>query len=226
MKFENDYIRIIIEKKILSEDQKQEKNLKRKKRRPYVITAVLLIIAIVGGTVYWRTRPEPQELQVAKEEGMEENATGNDAINNSISSDADSNTQEESEEYGQVEGEYISVSHLASGLQEKYADKSLYHYTYGEAIENVGRDEAITFELGYDVADLGIEKWTEVFALYHTVSPTPRIAARRTERSLSVISVRGRRIRPESRSRSFRAVFTGIGLVSTKRAEKSWAYLP
>ena len=80
MKFENDYIRIIIEKKILSEDQKQEKNLKRKKRRPYAITAMLLIIAIVGGTVYWRTRPEPQELQVAKEEGTAVNENGNDAI--------------------------------------------------------------------------------------------------------------------------------------------------
>ena len=166
MKFENDYIRIIIEKKTLSEEQKQDKLLKRKKRRPYAITAMLLVIAILAGTVYWRTGPRTQELQVAKEENAGESTNEPHDDDNSISAEEDSNEQGESEEYGQIEGEYISVSHLASNLQEKYADKSLYNYTYGEPIENVGRDEAITFKLGYDVADLGIEKWTEVFALY------------------------------------------------------------
>lgn len=79
--------------------------------------------------------------------------------------------------YGEIEGEYVAVTYLAAGLQDKYADKSIYPYTYGEPIEDLGRNEAITFELGYDIADLGISKWTEVFALYQDAELTKEIGA-------------------------------------------------
>lgn len=79
--------------------------------------------------------------------------------------------------YGQAEEEYVAAAYLAAGLQDKYGEKSIYPYTYGEPIEDLGRDEAITFHLGYDIADLGINKWTEVFALYGDADLTKEIGA-------------------------------------------------
>lgn len=171
MKFENDYIRIIIEKKQLSDEQKEERKRKRKKRLPAVITALVLVAAMVSGIVYSHFKTLPEAVQQVSEEK---------AITEEEISPADDNPERqesETEEYGQVEGEYIAASKLASGLQEKYADRNLYPYTYGEPIENVARQEAITFQLGYDVADLNIDKWTEVFALYQDPELTEGLGA-------------------------------------------------
>lgn len=70
MKFENDYIRIIIEKKQLTAKQKEERSLKRKKRRPAMIIALLLVAAMIGGIVYSRLKVPQDELQQASAGGM------------------------------------------------------------------------------------------------------------------------------------------------------------
>lgn len=175
MKFENDYIRIIIEKKQLTAKQKEERSLKRKKRRPAMIIALLLVAAMIGGIVYSRLKVPQDELQQASagENGKEAVLTGTGSGNEETTK----KEENEAEEYGQVEGEYVATSKLASGLQEKYADKNLYQYTYGDPIEDVERDEAITFHLGYDVEDLGIDKWTEVFAIYQDPELTEGLGA-------------------------------------------------
>ena len=46
MKFENDFFEIVIERKELSEEQKLERKQRSKKRLPFVIVAVILILAI------------------------------------------------------------------------------------------------------------------------------------------------------------------------------------
>ena len=158
MKFENDYFRIIIEKKQLSQEQKEAKKIKWRKRRPAIAIVLLLVVAIVSGTLYAHFRPADAEVQQASAQSGEGG--------------------EETQEYGQVAGEYVAAAHLAAGLQDKYADKSLYNYTYGDPIENVGRDEAITFQLGYDVADLQLDRWDQVFALYQDPDLTEKISAK------------------------------------------------
>lgn len=158
MKFENDYFRIIIEKKQLSQEQKEAKKIKWRKRRPAIAIVLLLVVAIVSGTLYAHFRPADAEMQQASAQSGEGG--------------------EETQEYGQVAGEYVAAAHLAAGLQDKYADKSLYNYTYGDPIENVGRDEAITFRLGYDVADLQLDRWDQVFALYQDPDLTEKISAK------------------------------------------------
>lgn len=151
MKFENDYIRIVIEKKHLTIEQKEARKLKWKKRRPAVGVALLLAVSVTAGGLYahFHAGDEVQTASVGKEAVL-----------------AEAEEEKTEEEYGSVEGDYVSTARLASGLQEKYADKNLYNYTYSDPIENVGRAEPITFELGYDVAELGLEYWTEVFAIY------------------------------------------------------------
>ena len=140
MKFENDYFEVSIEKKVLTEEQKEVRKQKMKKRHPMIILAFVLVLAIIGGSVY-------AYFRTGEGSGEEEFA---DTLR----------------EYGQVEGEYMETSKLASGLQEKYANENLYGYTYSEPIEDVGRGEPIQFTLGYDVDELGVEKWTEIYAMY------------------------------------------------------------
>lgn len=81
------------------------------------------------------------------------------------------------EDHGQDREEYVATAYLAAGLQDKYADKNIYPYTYGEPVENLKRSENITIKLGYDIADLEISKWTEVFALYQDAELTREIGA-------------------------------------------------
>ena len=52
MKFENDLFKVQIEKKQLSEEQKTARKLKWRKRWPAVTVALVLVIAIIGVTVY------------------------------------------------------------------------------------------------------------------------------------------------------------------------------
>ena len=154
MKFENDYFKVLIEKKELTAEQKEAAALRSKKRRPVMITAALLIVAILCGVIYG-------SVIVPK------NTKEADAVTGEIDIADSDNTEKNLEEASEpVEGEYVATTKLVSGIREKYADKNLYGYTYGTPIEDVGRDEAITFKLGYDVDDLGIDMWTEVYALY------------------------------------------------------------
>lgn len=174
MKFENDYFEVSIEKKVLTEEQKEAHKQKMKKRRPMIILAVVLAISIIGGSVYayFRAGDGAQNADVlaVNESGdVDQEAESNAADNmgsNEDGSGEDEFASMELREYGQVEGEYMETSKLASGLQEKYANENLYGYTYAEPIEDVGRAEAITFNLGYNVDDLGVEKWTEIYAMY------------------------------------------------------------
>ena len=94
MKFENDYFRIIIEKKQLSQEQKEAKKIKWRKRRPAIIIALLLVVAIVSGTLYAHFRPADAEVQQASAQSGEGG--------------------EETQEYGQVAGEYVTAAHLAA----------------------------------------------------------------------------------------------------------------
>ena len=177
MRFENDDIRIIIEKKQLNEEQKEIEKLRRKKRRPAVIIACLLIASIIGGIVFSHglTSKETQEAKAETEGDETGNADKNEANSEVMVADAGEDDQEE---YGQVDGEYVSTTKLASGIKEKYGESDIYNYTYGNPIENVGREEAITFQLGYDVEDLGISEWTEVFALYEDPDLTKRMGVK------------------------------------------------
>lgn len=178
MKFENDFFEVVIERKELSEEQKLEHRKRFKKRLPFVIVAAVLILAIsiVAVLPHFRAgEGAAQETAVndkntsGEENGSGKNnkdfvaASGNDKSEEGLTADGGA---EAKEEYGSVDGEYMDASKLASGLQEKYASETLYDYTYGEPIEDVERAEPITFELGYQVSDLNIEKWTEIFALY------------------------------------------------------------
>ncbi len=171
MKFENDYFEVSIEKKILTEEQKEARKQKMKKRRPIMILALVLVLVIAGGSVYayFRTGEGVQEVDslVVNEAGNTV-ATQNveDNSNNGESFDEDEFAGMELREYGQVEGEYMETSKLASGLREKYANENLYGYTYGEPIEDVGRGEPIQFTLGYDVDELDVEMWTELYEMY------------------------------------------------------------
>lgn len=168
MKFENDYFEVSIEKKVLTEEQKEARKQKMKKRRPVIILALVLVLAIIGGSVYAHLRTG-EGSQTADAGAVNEggNADDNDGV---VVSGEDAVSEEEFadtlREYGQVEGEYMETSKLASGLQEKYANENLYGYTYSEPIEDVGRAEPIQFTLGYNVDDLGVEKWTEICAMY------------------------------------------------------------
>ena len=94
MKFENDYFRIIIEKKQLSQEQKEAKKIKWRKRRPAIIIALLLVVAIVSGTLYAHFRPAETEVQQTSAQSGEGG--------------------EETQEYGQVAGEYVTAAHLAA----------------------------------------------------------------------------------------------------------------
>ena len=59
---------------------------------------------------------------------------------------------------------------------------------------------------------------------FYTLSPVSRITSSSFARFSLPISVRGRRRMPESRFMALMAAFTGMGLVSMNRAEKSFAY--
>lgn len=209
MRFENDYIRIIIEKKQLTIEQKETLSLRRKKRRPKMIVAALLICAIVGGSIYGHSymlrgdsvqtvsdgteSGQPANVSVGEDTGDAQTTESAGAELNGIETGSDSDeglagidtkeASEESEERISGEeildtGEYVASTKLAAGLQEKYAEKNLYNYTYAAPIEDVGRAEPITFQLGYDVDDLQIEKWTEVFALYQDPELTYRMGVK------------------------------------------------
>lgn len=141
MKFENDLFEINITKKELTEEQKEQRKKRRKKRNILCLIVAVLAIGATGiGVTVYKNKKQESEAPVAMEDELRE--------------------------YGQVEGEYVESSKLATSLQEKYANESLYGYVYADPIEDVERSEAITFAIGYDIDALGLEKWTECYALY------------------------------------------------------------
>ena len=116
MKFENDYFRIIIEKKQLSQEQKEAKKIKWRKRRPAIAIVLLLVVAIVSGTLYAHFRPADSEVQQTSAqsgEGAGENQDNSGSDNNDIGVTSETGDErEETQEYGQVAGEYVAAAHL------------------------------------------------------------------------------------------------------------------
>lgn len=203
MKFENDLIKIHIEKKQLTAEQKEEGKLKRKKRWPAVTVSLILVIAIISVTVYGHFYAQDQENLQAEavsetvEQQKEDAGEAQENIDRSGASDkgeadqveaseeetmaeAENQTElseEEWDDFELEEGEYVASSRLAASIQEKYAGESLYGYTYGDPIEGIGRTDFIEFQLGYDVKSLGLEYWTEVYALYEDPELTLKLGA-------------------------------------------------
>ncbi len=178
MRFENDYIRIIIEKKELTIEKKEELGIKWKRRRPAMLIALLLIVAIIGSVIFNRVQNRKDEVQQAQV-SLGTASKDESPVTEPGGQESDEAIPVESEEeYGKIEGEYITTEKLAAGLHEKYADRNLYNYTLVEPIEDVARTQQITFELGYDVTELGIEYWTEVFALYEDPALTQTLGCK------------------------------------------------
>ncbi len=138
MKFENDFIKINIEKKKLTAEQKSERHIRRKKIFRKIIVLSLGAVLVVSGVFLWRFVKEKRE-------------------------------------YVQVDGEYITTTKLADGLREKYSGESLYNYTYAEPIQDVGRTETIAILLGYDVYDLKLDNWSQVFEIYQDPELTQKL---------------------------------------------------
>ena len=66
-----------------------------------------------------------------------------------------------------VEGTYVTTTHLAGSVKEKYGETiSPYGYTYGSAITGLKRDEMIVLQPGFDVASYEFEYWTEIAELF------------------------------------------------------------
>lgn len=159
MKFENEFIRIVIEKKELPEGRRQELKIKMKKRLPYAIVALVLVAALsigIWGSTYGSGNHKNQDVN-------EELVSGNP---NHEPEDELTEVVNDSEEDEKPEGTYVTAAHLASGVQSRYDAGSLYGYSYGEPIKDLGRNEPIQIEIGYDAKGLNLEHWTEIFAFY------------------------------------------------------------
>lgn len=178
MKFENDYIRVIIEKKQLTEEQKESRKAKRKKRTPYMVTALVLIAAILAGTVYFHFRGAADDGLQALGQNTEETGAGdeNNPGENDSNVIAGQGGQEDVEEEDMSDFTYVASTRLASSIQEKYQDNSLYGYTYGEPIVDLGRDEPIVISIDYDPDDLHVDYWYEIYGIYQDPELTQVLA--------------------------------------------------
>lgn len=159
MKFENDHWLVVVEKKQLSEEQKEAIKSKRRKRLPVTVTALVVIAAILAGTLF-------NHFYVPKDQSEQEKAVAAsnfevDSTVDTAPTAADANT-----EIPRVEGTYVTSTRLATNIQAKYQDKGLFNYSYGEAIENLKRDGVIELELNFNPSDTGKENWTELYAVY------------------------------------------------------------
>ena len=174
MKFENDYIRIEIERKELTEEQKEQHRAKSKKRRPYVITAVVLAVAVVSGALYGHYhKPQEQGSDMA---ATTEQKTDHDnsAAETDVNADVAAAPQEEDDLL--ADATYVTSVHLATNAKEKYRDTPLYGYTYGETMEELGRSEAITVHMDFDPYSLeGIDDWGYFYEIFQNSDLTGEI---------------------------------------------------
>ncbi|MDE6844805.1 MAG: transglutaminase domain-containing protein [Lachnospiraceae bacterium] len=179
MKFENDYVRIEIEKKELTEEQKELHRAKRKKRRPYVITAVVLAVAILSGVLYGHYYvPKEDTLAAVEKEDVQEKelAAVNAETEGSEGVEAELPDQEQSEEDFLADANYVTSVHLATSAKEKYKDTTIYDYTYGDAIEDLERDEAIAVHMDFDPYGIeGLDNWGYFYKIYQNADLTGEI---------------------------------------------------
>lgn len=181
MKFENDYIRIEIEKKELTEEQKQLRCAKRKKRRPYAITAVVLIAAILSGVLYghYHKSTKPDIFAVAEQEDVQDSEQKRE--------DSGMGTEDRSSEDAQLPGQmqeeeiltnanYVTSVHLATSVKEKYKDIAIYDYTYSDTIEDLERDEPIAVHMEFDPYGIeGLDNWGYFYKIYQNADLTGEI---------------------------------------------------
>ena len=176
MKFENDYIRIEIEKKELTEEQKEIHKAKRKKSRPYTITAVVLIVAVLSGVLYGHYHtPKDQETDIMAEADQ---GTGHntDKTEGGGNTETTATEPEQEEDDLLADANYVTAVHLAATAKEKYKDTTLYGYSYGEAIEELGRSDAITVHMEYDPYGLeGVDDWGYLYEIFQNPDLTGEI---------------------------------------------------
>ena len=60
--------------------------------------------------------------------------------------------------------EKITAQKLAQSVREKYADEEAYEYE--EAIQDIGRDEHLKLQMGFDIMDAGFDEYTQIAAVY------------------------------------------------------------
>lgn len=184
MKFENDYIRIEIEKKELTEEQKELHRAKRKKRRPYAVTAVVLAAAILSGAMYAHFHvSQEQQNETMAAVGQESDAGNSGGTNDGgIGTDgAESNgtetvPPEQEDDDLLADAAYVTALHLATSTKEKYKNTTIYGYSYGEAIEELGRSEAITVHIDYDPHTMEeIDNWRNIYEIFQNSDLTGEI---------------------------------------------------
>lgn len=178
MKFENDHIRIIIEKKQLTEEQKEACRVRRKKRLPYAAVAIALVTAILAGALYAHSRKPTAEADLAAadvgEDATTEIKTDTGSEQETETAEADSGKNGEDEEA--IEGVYVDSARLASSIIDKYKDQSPFGYTYGDPIEELKRDQNIELQLGYDAMSLeNVDYWYQIYGIYQDPELTQRV---------------------------------------------------
>lgn len=169
MRFENDRIRIEIERKELTAEQKEMRRAKRKKRRPYRIAAALLAAAILGGIGYGRFHARPEADSGTAADRPEQ--TGGDGSGSGAAGIA---PQEEEDTY--ADADYVTPLHLAASAKEKYKGVTLYGYSYGDTIEALGRDEALRLHMDFDPYETeDAESWGYFYEIFQNPDLTGEI---------------------------------------------------
>ena len=183
MKFENDYIRIEVEKKQLTPEQREAHRRKRRKRRPYAITAVVLAAALTGGILYghFQAPQGPSGSETAAQGGTDAAGAGDNGQAAGGGTDApDGGGGQTAGTDGQgssqpEDGTYVTARQLAAAAKENYKDMPLYGYGYGQAIENLERSQPITVHLGFDPYATDEDQWSALCAIYENPDLTGEI---------------------------------------------------
>lgn len=78
--------------------------------------------------------------------------------------------------YGRFhEAGYVTETYLAESVREKYRDISPYGYRYGEAIEALGRDEALSLHLDFDPYAVGADSWDYFYQIFQNPDLTGEV---------------------------------------------------
>ncbi len=156
MKFENDYIKVEIIKKELTEEQKELHRERRRKRRPYAITAAALAVAVLAVSLYGHFhRPQSEDAVAVVEDEQAETEAG-------LLADAT----------------YVTADYLATSTQAKYQDKDAFRRSFRDSIDELERDQAIVVHMEYDPYELeGVDDWRLMYGIYQDRELTEEIVA-------------------------------------------------